>query len=243
MRKRWLLISLIVFILLFAIAAIFLEFFITRQVEDRIAIVVRNKLNLTSTPQVKVSAHPILLKIYQGRIDSIVTEIANAPFDQTNIEKVVVNIKNLQFDFSLLMREGELAIIGADSAQVRIIVSESEVGRYLQSYLPGSKVRLERGKVRYTGTFSFLGQSFNLDLWGRVVLENNNSVSFRPDRESIDRLTVPEAAKDYLVESLSFKAPIPNLPANVSISSLKVESGKLTVTGIITNFRSFRLGG
>lgn len=242
MRKRWLIISGIILVLL-ATAAVFLEFVVTRQVEDRIAILVRDRLNLTTTPHVEVFAHPILLKIYEGRIDSILVEVSNAPVDQTNLEKVVVKVKNLRFDTGLLMRTGELAIIGADSAQVKIVVSEREVSRYLQSFLPGSVVKLERGRVRYTGTFSFLGQNFNLDIWGRVVLEDHSSMVFQPDRESIDRLTIPGAAKDYLVNSLSFQAPVPNLPSNLSISNIIVESGRLTVIGTIADFQRFGLGG
>lgn len=234
MRKRLLIIlSVLIFLI---IAAVVAEFVLTSQAESQLSSVVQKKLNLASPPEVKIIAHPLLFKLYQGRIDYIQIDADNVTYDQFKADQIVVTIKNLEFDSDQLLSRRELLVKKVDLGLVKVVISEAEVNKYAQGILSGSRIKLEKGRLRYLGTVTYFGQTVNLDIKGRIVVSGNQAISFFPDKEGIEDLAAPDFVKSYLAESLSTQLTLPDLPITVKLLSVEVEPGRLVIDGQITDF-------
>lgn len=235
MRKK-LLIALSVLIFLI-IAGVVAEFVLTSQAESQLASIVQKKLNLSRPPEVKITAHPLLFKLYQGQIDYIQISADNVIYDKFNADQIVVTIKNLEFDSSLLLSRRELLVEKVDAGLLKIVISEAEVNKYAQGILPGSRIKLEKGRLRYLGKVSYFGQEIDLNLVGRIGIDPaGTSLSFFPDEASLNSLPVPSAARDYIAAAVSTELTLPDLPINVKLVGVEIEPDRLIIKGQITDF-------
>lgn len=238
MRKK-LLIALSVLIFLI-IALVVAEFVLTWQAESQLASIIQKKLNLSRPPEVKIIAHPLLFRLYQGQIDYIQIDAADVPHDQFKADRIVVIIKNLQFDTSLLLSQRELTVRKVDQGLIKVVISEAEVNKYVQQILPGSRIELEKGKVRYSGKIRYSGQELNLNLFGTVRVDSvNNAISFFPDRRGLERLPVSSEVRDHLASELATQVKLPDLPISLRLVGVRVEPGRMTIEGQISNFALF----
>lgn len=233
--RRKLLIALAVLLFLI-VAGVVAELVLTSQAEGQLSSIVQKKFNLPRRPEVEIVAHPLLFKLYKGQIDYIQINASDVTYEQFKADQITIKIKNLQFDSSEFLSRRQLLVEKVDQGLVKIVISEAEVNKYIQEMVPGSRIKLERGELRYLGSVTYFGETFTLDVKGKVAVSGNQAISFFPDVESIKELTVPDSVKTYLTESLLTQIMLPDLPVVVKLLGAKVEPGRLTINAQITDF-------
>lgn len=233
--KKGLLIALaVVFCLvLLGVAA---EFVMTRQAEAYVGRMLKDRLKLKAEPDVTIVAHPLVLKVVLGEIDYIQIDARNVPYERSRADEVLVRVKNLEFDPGAV-RRGEFVVETADLAMVQIVVSQTEVNKYLANSMPpGSEVKLGRGRLRYSSRVTYFGQTYDLNVTGTIRIDpTTNNLSFFPDRSSLEALPVPEAVKDYLAATLSTQVPLTDIPVEAKLVRVEIEPGRLVIEGQLTD--------
>lgn len=213
----------------------------TRQVEKIVTTVLKAQYKLKEDPEVRVNSHPVLVKLFFGRVDDIEVKAKDVKTsEEVTITDLSVSIKGLRIDLADWVRRRRLSVKDVDSVAVTVVLSEQEVNRYLTKLLPGSRVTLLDGKIRYRGKIGYLAGNMTMDLLGRFKLGPSNRLTFMPDPGEIEKLNVSQEVKQYLSEALVVDYALPELPGGFDITSVVVKPGKIVIKGEMTEFDFIR---
>jgi len=233
-RKHGCLVTLLLLLVFFTTLSLFVEFATPIRVRYLIADQLRQSLRLRETPTVRVSLHPLLYKLVIGRVDDVYVKVSDIDAKEGfTIDSAEVQIKGVKVDMLNLLRTRQLSVERIDEGQIRVVLSEKAVNDLIGGQLPGSKVKLEKGKIAYTGDLPYLLPGFSFTVSGTVSVLPDNTLSFKPAPEDIDKLAVPQEVKDYLGDALSIDYRVLELPDGVTLTGVKVTPGQMTIEASI----------
>jgi len=160
-KKHGCLIALAVLLFIFIALSVFLEFAVPARVEALIGDRLQQDLKTKEKPVVQVSMHPLLYKLIVGRIDSVYVKIRNV--DVKNglvVDSAEAFIKGISFDPVRIIRTRQPSVKSIDEGQIKVVLSEKAVNDLVGGQLPGSHVKLVKGRVLFTGDLSYILSGF-----------------------------------------------------------------------------------
>jgi hypothetical protein len=233
-KKHGCLYGFLVFLLFFTAISLFVEFAAPIRIQTLIAEQMRQGLKLQETPEVKISMHPLLYKLVVGQIDSVYVKATNIDAKEGfTVDMAEVNIKGIKFDTMALLRTRQPTVSGIDEGQIRIVLSEKAVNDLIGGQLPGATVKLEKGRIKYSGDLPYDLPGFTFALTGTVTVMPDNVLLFKPTLEEIAGLPVPQEIKDYLANALAVEYRVLELPEGVVMTAATVTPGKMTIDASI----------
>ncbi len=233
-KKHGCLVTLALLLVFFITLSLFVEFATPIRVQYLIADQLQQSLMLRDAPTVRVSIHPLLYKLIIGRVDSVYVKVTDVDAKEGfTVDSAEVRIEGVKVDMVKLLRTRQLKVQRIDEGQIRVVLSEKAVNDLVGGQLPGSKVKLEKGKVVYTGDLPYLLPGFSFTISGTVSVLPDNTLSFRPSPEEIDGLAVPQEVKDYLGDALAIDYRVLELPDGVILTDAKVTTGQMSIEASI----------
>ncbi len=233
-KKHGCLITLIILLLFFIVISLLVEFAAPLRVESLIADQIQQGLKLSDTPTVKINMHPLLYKLAIGKIDSVYIKADNIDTKEgLSVQTAEVTIKGIKFNPVRLLQTRQPSVDNIDEGQVRVVLSEKAVNDLVGGQLPGSTVKLAKGKVIFTGDLPYLLPGYIFTVSGTVVVLPDNTLSFKPNMNEIAGLPVPQEVKDYLGDALAIDYRVLELPDGVTLTKVTVAPGKMTIEATI----------
>ncbi len=233
-KKHGCLVTLLIFALIFFVVSLFVEFAAPIRIQSLVADQLRQSLKLTENPTVKINMHPLLYKLIIGRVDSVYVKASNVDAKEGfTVDTAEVQIKGIKFNLQTLLKTRQMSVERIDEGQIRVVLSEKAVNDLVGGRLPGSKVKLDKGKVTYTGDLPYLLSGFTFTVSGTVAILPDNTLAFKPSPEDIAGLAAPQEVKDYLGDALSIDYRVLELPDGVNLTKVTVTPGKMTIEATI----------
>ena len=230
-KKAGCLSTLLIAILVFAALSVALEFVLTAKTQSLAAEQIGENLKTQRTPKLEISMHPIIVKYVMGRIDRIYLEAVDFKMSYgLQITKATVELNDVRFDPWQLIKTRRLsAVKSVDSGTAKIVLSEQAVNDLVAQRLPGSAVKLEKGRFRYIGDLSNVFPGATLDVAGEIKVLPDNTVRFAPAAGTIEQLPLPQDVKDYLANALLVEYRIEDIPEDMELTRITVAPGRLTL--------------
>ena len=200
-----------------------LEYAVARDVQGRLGLEKRPKVELESEPTLEMLAG----EFSGGRI-----LLKNAGLGGVRTESATIDLD--PFDVDVLESLGKGSIVAREplSGDLRVEVPEAEVERLVRE-----RAEVEVGGVEITqrgmevrAEAAFLGVSFPVAARGGLGLSDQRFV-FEPRELEAAGTPVPQDLADAVLEGTRFDFPIRGLPYGSRISGVETAEGELVLTG------------
>jgi hypothetical protein len=223
MRK--LLIAVVVLLLLGAAA----DFAAARVFEDRVTEALQREYDLGRRPVVQVRDVPFLPHLATGRFSTIDLAATDATARGINAAQLKLTLHGVRVPREVM--RGEPGRITVDRADGTIELSEAEVNRLLADRLQGGRLAIGQDGVQVRTQLQVLGQPLDLLVTGRLGARDGG-VTFTPTQIRLgDRGRLDPAQEELLSSQLTFRVPLPELPAGVRLERVDTRPGTVVLSG------------
>lgn len=230
--RKWLA-CLVVFLLVLGAALGFIYYlgvvYLPNQAEEQLAAVIQTKLKLEETPTVRVKSS--LFELLSGKIREIDILIPKLVSGNVAIEKVQVEVKNIDLDLGKLDQEKKIELKEPFDLFAAFYLPEKEVESQLHQSMVvpfNWPVRLEPNKVLVEASVEPVkGQVLPVVVAGSLELEND-SIRFIPSEIKGVNPLFASAIKILIFPELEKNIPLQNLPRGVKIVKIKILKGRLS---------------
>ena len=223
MRK--LLIAVVVLVLLGAVA----DFAAARIFEDRVTEALQREYDLGRRPVVQVRDFPFLPHLATGRFSTIDLAATDATARGITAAQLKLTLHGVRVPREVML--GEPGRVTVDRADGTVELTEAEVNRLLGDRLQGGRLAIGQDGVQLRTRLQLLGQPLDAVVTGRLGARDGG-ISFTPTRIRVgDRGPLDPAQVDLLSSQLSFRVPLPELPAGVRLERVDTRPGTLVLSG------------
>lgn len=238
-KKHGCLTALAVFFAIILALYLFLEFAVPARISTLIEDQMQTELGLDERPIVKVSMHPLAYKLIVGRIDSIYIKATSVQADEgIKAETLEATVKGIKFNTLRVLQTRQPIVDKIDDGEIKAVLSEAAVNDLFGAQLPGSRVKLGKGKLTYSGELPYLLPGFTYTISGTVRVLPDNIISFKPVPEDIAGLMVAQEVKDYLGDTLEVDYAVHEVPDGIVLTGIGIEPGKMTVKASIISIQT-----
>jgi hypothetical protein len=222
MRK--LLIAVAVLVLLGAAA----DFAAARIFEDRVTEALQREYDLGRRPVVQVRDFPFLPHLATGRFSTIDLAATDATARGINAAQLKLTLHGVRVPREVML--GEPGRITVDRADGTIELSEAEVNRLLADRLQGGRLAIGQDGVQVRTQLQVLGQPLDLLVTGRLGARGGG-VTFTPTQIRLGDRALDPAQEELLSSQLTFRVPLPELPAGVRLERVDTRPGTVVLSG------------
>lgn len=209
-----------------------LENLVARDVQDRLGLAERPKVDLESDPR---------WEMLLGEFSNGTVSVGGSDLGGVRVEDVSMDLDPFGVDVPESVRSQTAVTEGPISGQVRLRVSEREVSRLAgqNAEVPVNGVDLRRDGVTVESETSFLGATFPVTVDGGVGVDGDALV-FRPGTVRAAGMTVPPDLADSLLAGTAFRYPVEGLPYGAEITDARTVDGAVVLSGRVSGVE---LGG
>ena len=223
MRK--LLVAVVVLVLLGAVA----DFAAARIFEDRVTEALQREYDLGRRPVVQVRDFPFLPHLATGRFSTIDLAATDATARGITAAQLKLTLHGVRVPREVML--GEPGRVTVNRADGTIELTEAEVNRLLGDRLQGGRLAIGQDGVQLRTRLELLGQPLDAVVTGRLGARDGG-ISFTPTRIRVgDGGSLDPAQVDLLSSQLSFRVPLPELPAGVRLERVDTRPGTLVLSG------------
>jgi LmeA-like phospholipid-binding len=223
MRK--LLIAVVVLLLLGAVA----DFAAARIFEDRVTDALQREYDLGQRPVVQVRDFPFLPHLATGRFSTIDVAATDATARGINAAQLQLTLHGVRVPRDVML--GEPGRVTVERADGTIELTEAEVNRLLADRLQGGELAIGEDGVEVRAQVPFLGQSLDARVRGQLGA-SDGGVSFTPEEIRLgEQGPLDPALEDQLASQLTFRVPLPELPAGVRLERVETRPGTVVLSG------------
>jgi len=222
---RRLLVAAVVLVLLGAGA----DFAAARIFEGRVTEALQQEYDLGRRPVVQVRDFPFLPHLATGRFSTIDLAATDATARGINAAQLKLTLHGVRVPREVML--GEPGRITVDRADGTIELSEAEVNRLLADRLQGGRLAIGQDGVQVRTQLQVLGQPLDLLVTGRLGARDGG-VTFTPTQIRLgDRGHLDPAQEELLSSQLTFRVPLPELPAGVRLERVDTRPGTVVLSG------------
>ena len=120
--------------------------------------------------------------------------------------------------------------VTVDRADGTIELTEAEVNRLLAGRLQGGRLAIGQDGVQLRTRLQLLGQPLDAVVTGRLGARDGG-VTFTPTRVRLGDRPLDPAQEELLSSQLTFRVPLPQLPAGVRLERVDTRPGTLVLSG------------
>jgi hypothetical protein len=222
MRK--LLVAAVVLVLLGAGA----DFAAARIFEGRVTEALQQEYDLGRRPVVQVRDVPFLPHLATGRFSTIDLAATDATARGINAAQLKLTLHGVRVPREVML--GEPGRITVDRADGTIELSEAEVNRLLADRLQGGRLAIGQDGVQVRTQLQVLGQPLDLLVTGRLGARDGG-VTFAPTQIRLGDRALDPAQEELLSSQLTFRVPLPELPAGVRLERVDTRPGTVVLSG------------
>jgi DUF2993 family protein len=222
MRK--LLVAAVVLVLLGAGA----DFVAARIFEGRVTEALQQEYDLGRRPVVQVRDVPFLPHLATGRFSTIDLAATDATARGINAAQLKLTLHGVRVPREVM--RGEPGRITVDRADGTIELSEAEVNRLLADRLQGGRLAIGQDGVQVRTQLQVLGQPLDLLVTGRLGARDGG-VTFTPTQIRLGDRALDPAQEELLSSQLTFRVPLPELPAGVRLERVDTRPGTVVLSG------------
>lgn len=233
-RKWFTGVMLLVLLVLVALAAV--SYTLTPSLlEERVALELKSSLNLSKEPGVSLEGDSTL-DMLSGSFTGGRVVLEEPELAGVRPERVVVTLPpfDLKMPGSLF---GGLESADPLSGDVRLVLSEGEVGRLLSSSSEGpsvESVRLEDGRMTIESRPRFLSSEIPVRVGGDLRVRDEKLV-FRMQGIEAFSVDLSDGMADGLLGEAGLVYPLKELPADGEVKSVEISDATLVLSGNIEN--------
>ena len=221
---RRLLVAAVVLVLLGAGA----DFAAARIFEGRVTEALQQEYDLGRRPVVQVRDFPFLPHLATGRFSTIDLAATDATARGINAAQLKLTLHGVQVPREGML--GEPGRITVDRADGTIELSEAEVNRLLADRLQGGRLAIGQDGVQVRTQLQVLGQPLDLLVTGRLGARDGG-VTFTPTQIRLGDRALDPAQEELLSSQLTFRVPLPELPAGVRLERVDTRPGTVVLSG------------
>jgi hypothetical protein len=222
MRK--LLVAAVVLVLLGAGA----DFAAARIFEGRVTEALQQEYDLGRRPVVQVRDFPFLPHLATGRFSTIDLAATDATARGINAAQLKLTLHGVRVPREVML--GEPGRITVDRADGTIELNEAEVNRLLADRLQGGRLAIGQDGVQVRTQLQVLGQPLDLLVTGRLGARDGG-VTFAPTQIRLGDRALDPAQEELLSSQLTFRVPLPELPAGVRLERVDTRPGTVVLSG------------
>jgi hypothetical protein len=222
MRK--LLVAAVVLVLLGAGA----DFAAARIFEGRVTEALQQEYDLGRRPVVQVRDFPFLPHLATGRFSTIDLAATDATARGINAAQLKLTLHGVRVPREVML--GEPGRITVDRADGTIELNEAEVNRLLADRLQGGRLAIGQDGVQVRTQLQVLGQPLDLLVTGRLGARDGG-VTFAPTQIRLGDRALDTAQEELLSSQLTFRVPLPELPAGVRLERVDTRPGTVVLSG------------
>jgi hypothetical protein len=221
---RRLLVAAVVLVLLGAGA----DFAAARIFEGRVTEALQQEYDLGRRPVVQVRDFPFLPHLATGRFSTIDLAATDATARGINAAQLKLTLHGVRVPREVML--GEPGRITVDRADGTIELSEAEVNRLLADRLQGGRLAIGQDGVQVRTQLQVLGQPLDLLVTGRLGARDGG-VTFTPTQIRLGDRALDPAQEELLSSQLTFRVPLPELPAGVRLERVDTRPGTVVLSG------------
>jgi hypothetical protein len=221
---RRLLVAAVVLVLLGAGA----DFAAARIFEGRVTEALQQEYDLGRRPVVQVRDFPFLPHLATGRFSTIDLAATDATARGINAAQLKLTLHGVRVPREVML--GEPGRITVDRADGTIELNEAEVNRLLADRLQGGRLAIGQDGVQVRTQLQVLGQPLDLLVTGRLGARDGG-VTFAPTQIRLGDRALDPAQEELLSSQLTFRVPLPELPAGVRLERVDTRPGTVVLSG------------
>jgi hypothetical protein len=221
---RRLLVAAVVLVLLGAGA----DFAAARIFEGRVTEALQQEYDLGRRPVVQVRDFPFLPHLATGRFSTIDLAATDATARGINAAQLKLTLHGVRVPREVML--GEPGRITVDRADGTIELNEAEVNRLLADRLQGGRLAIGQDGVQVRTQLQVLGQPLDLLVTGRLGARDGG-VTFTPTQIRLGDRALDPAQEELLSSQLTFRVPLPELPAGVRLERVDTRPGTVVLSG------------
>lgn len=230
-----------VVVLVGAVAVIGCYTFLPPMLEGMVAGNLRKSLGLASEPGVKLVSDPPP-KMLAGKFARGEIEMNGADLGGIKPDRVTVDLAPFDVDVVESATSGGVKVREPLSGTLRVELSEEQVEKIARERVkefPIDGVKLTNGQATVASEVRILGFPVPVSVDGGVLVRNG-AMAFEPREVRAMGVPVPRNLTDALLSGTDFGYRLDGLPYDTEIQDVKVEEGRLVLTGDV---RGITLGG
>jgi len=215
----------VVILLILGVAA---DFAAARVFEDRVTDTLQREYDLDRRPVVQVRDFPFLPHLATGRFSTIDLAATDATARGINAAQLKLTLHGVRVPREVML--GEPGRITVDRADGTIELNEAEVNRLLADRLQGGRLAIGQDGVQVRTQLQVLGQPLDLLVTGRLGARDGG-VTFTPTQIRLGDRALDPAQEELLSSQLTFRVPLPELPAGVRLERVDTRPGTVVLSG------------
>ncbi|GAA3880405.1 hypothetical protein GCM10022243_51270 [Saccharothrix violaceirubra] len=217
--------------------------------EYQVAQKMRAKFGLSEDPHVRINGFPFLAQAVAGDYRDIEISASGVPVnDQLRDLEIKANLYHVRIGLSPLL-SGDTSDARIDQVKGTVKIKASDVNRLVNvvtpftdmsiepAELPGFPVSAKQAGVKLGGNTTVAGRKLRITATGVVTLLDGGRVQITTTDVQLDDTSLGALAEvlGAVRQALSVTVDPGNLPFKVTPTSVKVESGALTVEGTVND--------
>jgi len=219
-RKPPYLILLVVLFLVILIIEIYLPLLAENRVRDIIVSHIEQADRLT----VEVASFPAL-EVLAGRIDHLEVDAEGVVVDGLYLNKLLARYREVSYskdDF-----QGINTILD-------IIITEKALNDYIHKRYPdlqNFRISLQPDLVILKGTLKIFEARIGLQLSGRMTIDEDQVVAFRPENLQVEEFNIPSSLLQNYLNDLGFIFDLKSLNIPLKVDEIVISQGEVRVYG------------
>jgi hypothetical protein len=204
------------------------DFAAARIFEGRVTEALQQEYDLGRRPVVQVRDFPFLPHLATGRFSTIDLAATDATARGINAAQLKLTLHGVRVPREVML--GEPGRITVDRADGTIELNEAEVNRLLADRLQGGRLAIGQDGVQVRTQLQVLGQPLDLLVTGRLGARDGG-VTFTPTQIRLGDRALDPAQEELLSSQLTFRVPLPELPAGVRLERVDTRPGTVVLSG------------
>lgn len=178
---------------------------------------------------VRATAGPVA--VFQGRLARLRVRAADAKFDGTAVDEVVLDLRGVRVDPGRAF-QGQLVLRGVERGTAVLVIGEARLREYLESRgVQGAAVQLDDGVLRVTGRVTVLNALVDIALRAGLALRDGTRLDLDVQELRVSGLEVPRDVGNALASSVNPLLTAPQEPVRLRFTGVGIDAGTARLTG------------
>lgn len=180
---------------------------------------------------VRLAAYPSL-RLLLGQFAQIEVEAKNVSLGGLVADQYALVAEDVVVNMRELLSRRELRFRNDGNMQVRVVVAEGELSKYLWERIPelrGWRIQIHAGRVTVLGQVPLLNAKVDIAVQGKFLALGQDKIAFVPEGIEIFGAPLPAALVGAVMQDTQFHIDLASAPMPLELLDVRMEPGQLVV--------------